>query len=1269
MISCKNVREIGESEYAIKRIGMIVLMTAMLTNSIVYAGSLISDGTGGGALRKVRENVSKSSPSEASPSEASPSEATPSEPQVRMGTPVVEIDFESAEPEDVPSWYTKIKGRLLGGRTHYEFEDRYGNIQHRIYGYYDEETDAEWYECDERGRVTNESQWIDLLWEDWVLAPLRWESAEVGIDITCELSCQLYGVDDHIVNSMDFEVVDSELGENYDGTFYDVWWLGEDLLKHNSPVRYFIYGRAVNAEMEDKWLECTESGVIIDKVNMLKPSQVPSWYIKGSRGTVDLYFFVDRTGCPQYRIYTVSSGIMGWYACDEKGNLSDSRAVDIQSEDMVLAPYRYKSAGITDSELQTFLYGENIEVQQNGRIGSEVLSGSNYDNTRYDFLHIYGNVQEGSDSDSYYLYGTIVNSEIDEADLDPCWYRCDEQGKVLGNALNYKYPDPGIMPLSLSRGADVTAVEKTLAGSSNVTIFTASDIPNGGRLIIDCGLAKKYGNQVAINDYLGASNSKHKVIIFYKADKAWTNLQYYHETWAEGHKWVYAPIDENAYWYAGSKMNLSSHWSWSISEVNAGGYYYDSDSEGSTWSPIPMKTDYFTMVRQHTYGDWSIVKAATCTETGLKKRTCAGCGTAETQVTSALGHLWENNYYTGADDGTYYKRCVRNGCNSKTDVKNNPYTVTFLSNNGEEKAEVQDFVYNITQPLKAHNFKKDHHSFINWSEQPDGSGAVYYDKESVNNLTPVYSGNLQLYAQWQPDQYDITYHDSLDGTQNITKALSYTLNLGELPVFTRPGYTQIGFGTDRTGGEKITEETAVPGSDTTYYAQWSPNQYDLIFHTQDSFWGSRKKTVTYDSAIGILPTPSMEAYKFLGWYAEPYSHIYQEGIMFGEQRPSDLKKAAETDIYQVAGDLQVYAYFTLIYRDIGNGTNQRPGPDGDLDTEDDTFYLNGRDGLAGTRDDKRIYPGQDGQYGTEDDYYMDEKELKIYSGPDKTFQTKDDYRDNKDGTNTRPGQDHEFETADDILAFNGLDGISGTKDDWVDNSCDYPGTNLRPGLDGVFGTEDDEVYWNGPDGKPGTEDDRLIHPGPDGQYGTEDDCYDNKEKQEGTNVRPGPDGIFGTEDDELWMNGPDQLPGTKDDMKYMRGNSSGGSGGFSVGRLVGRSVLKPLFEIGENDGEITSLQSRGLLSSVYMGLNRLKEDQLIIHTETDEVQKELIKKRQETVDMEQENGEEVTDWHQQIKQNYKDTIYYIQMMEFLIILLFLLCISGYLFQTFSKKNM
>ena len=59
-------------------------------------------------------------------------------------------------------------------------------------------------------------------------------------------------------------------------------------------------------------------------------------------------------------------------------------------------------------------------------------------------------------------------------------------------------------------------------------------------------------------------------------------------------------------------------------------------------------------------------------------------------------------------------------------------------------------------------------------------------------------------------------------------------------------------------------------------------------------------------------------------------------------------------------------------------------------------------------------------------------------------------------------------------ASNGLDGLPGTMDDWIDNNENYPDTNLRPGPDGVFGTGDDEVYWNGPDGISGTEDDERC---------------------------------------------------------------------------------------------------------------------------------------------------------------------------------------------------
>ena len=123
------------------------------------------------------------------------------------------------------------------------------------------------------------------------------------------------------------------------------------------------------------------------------------------------------------------------------------------------------------------------------------------------------------------------------------------------------------------------------------------------------------------------------------------------------------------------------------------------------------------------------------------------------------------------------------------------------------------------------------------------------------------------------------------------------------------------------------------------------------------------------------------------------------------------------------------------------------------------------------------------------------------------------------------------------------------------------------------------MYWNGPDGIPGTEDDKKILPGPDGQYGTGDDCYDNGDKQEGTNIRPGPDGIFGTEDDELWLNGPDGIPGTEDDIKYVQRHSSGGGAGYN--RMVGKGAYKSVIEMVDMALEAMEPQQIGLISHFY----------------------------------------------------------------------------------------
>lgn len=615
----------------------------------------------------------------------------------------------------------------------------------------------------------------------------------------------------------------------------------------------------------------------------------------------------------------------------------------------------------------------------------------------------------------------------------------------------------------------------------------------------------------------------------------------------------------------------------------------------------------------HDYGPWTTASNPSCTVQGTQRRTCMDCGSVQTQSTSALGHAFSDGYFMGANDGTYFKRCTRPGCDARTDVKYNPYTVVFDANGGTGYMGSQPFIYQTPAMLQANQYTKDYHTFQGWNRQPDGGGMAYGDGQSVLNLTTAYGDTVTLYAQWLPNSYTIVFTDGIDGKQDVQKSLQYTNKLETIPEITRKGYTFLGFYTQPDGGgTRVTEETDVPPADTTYHAHWSPNVYRITFHIRDAYCSMDGKTVTYDVPIGDLPVPVMEDYRFLGWYALPYGEGNQEGIMYGEALPEPGRNIAASYEYTVDQDMDAFAYFILVFQDQGNGTNQRPGKDGIMGTDDDNLYLNGPDKVAGTRDDQKIYPGDDGAYGTEDDFYLDGERRKHFPGPDFVFGTEDDYRDEGDGTNTRPGPDGIYGTEDDITASNGLDGIPGTADDWMDNSGiypstnrrpgedgifgtgddaiwsngkdglpgteddgfihpgmdgsygtrddwydnhdTYPNTNVRPGLDGEFGTRDDEVWFNGPDGIPGNEDDLILLPGPDGVYGTEDDCYDNRKEQEGTNIRPGKDGVFGTEDDEIWTNGADYIPGTEDDEKYVPYHPGGGSGGSHT---TGKRAYQP----------------------------------------------------------------------------------------------------------------
>ena len=308
--------------------------------------------------------------------------------------------------------------------------------------------------------------------------------------------------------------------------------------------------------------------------------------------------------------------------------------------------------------------------------------------------------------------------------------------------------------------------------------------------------------------------------------------------------------------------------------------------------------------------------------------------------------------------------------------------------------------------------------------------------------------------------------------------------------FLRTGYSFSGWNSQPSGQGTLYQEnqtvqdlTLADGETVRLYAQWTPKTYTVSFDPAGGSCDEEHRVIVYDQPYGHLPEPQKTDYQFLGWLIE-----------------GETELVTDTTVYKRDMDTTLKASWKLLFEDLGNGTNRRPGSDGVFGTEDDHYYYNGRDSQPGTADDLPISAGTDGLFGTGDDFYQNSSNPAIHAGLDRIFDTTDDYIDNGDGTNDRPGEDQ------------------------------------------TWGTEDDEKWWNGEDGIPGTEDDKQIHPGQDGEYGTPDDYIDNGD---GTNDRPGEDQTWGTEDDEKWENGEDGIPGTGDDKEIKPGQEDGTQTGES----------------------------------------------------------------------------------------------------------------------------
>ncbi|WP_164473199.1 InlB B-repeat-containing protein [Clostridium sp. E02] len=227
-----------------KRLGRIVslcLTVALMTTNIGYLPPVNAQPFTGISRKIIEDTDSRATPSTATrleatkttPSEATkatPSEATPS--NADKNFTLVKID---PEDEDIPEYYSQV---TKAGKKFWKFEDRYGAVQYRDYGFIKGEAEFPvWYETDQTGTVTILSDFINPDDEYYDLAPYIYESVKPETSDWEDLSNKIFGDTDTITKfKKDFHTF-----MNWDESNYSIWSVIQ-----KTDLGYFYYGQIQN---------------------------------------------------------------------------------------------------------------------------------------------------------------------------------------------------------------------------------------------------------------------------------------------------------------------------------------------------------------------------------------------------------------------------------------------------------------------------------------------------------------------------------------------------------------------------------------------------------------------------------------------------------------------------------------------------------------------------------------------------------------------------------------------------------------------------------------------------------------------------------------------------------------------------------------------------------------------------------------------------------------------------------------------------------------
>ncbi len=1089
--------------------------------------------------------------------------ATPSDALYKGNTEYEE--FKTEEPQNIPSWYTKV---TFFGKEGYYFIDRDGGKHWRRFGSWGEETTG-WYVSSATGTVSHTL--VDMEEEYYTSAPYLYESSQADEEALNQLKAMLS--DREVTGNAEdkkyqYQVIDPEMGRNYDGSSYDVWWAAEDLNDFSEDPRYFFYGRIKNKKdsQEARWFECRENGSV--KGDYENPnSRGLNVYDYPFTSTVLENFTAEKIGndlkITWYQDYT-SGDHSKWqehsasfqiYLLLNNNQVTGSRRLSAEEHE----DHRYgddnwnkKYGGLVTSHSVpgSTPIPQNIDcvpVIRNNRVSNASLKysscwdesylGGNPDYESTKGIDVYTDVEESANGRTNIVILKNISDKV--TGVFPVfegygWYYWDSSSSGNYSPNNYNWYYSAVMPMGTGTGIAVGKVTVGFDANGGSSSATSGEYISGS-LIGSLPTAVRTG--YVFDGWYTSANGGNR-------------------------------ITENTV-VPSSAVTYYAHWT----PVRYTIHYDGNGAESGTMKDSSHVYDVESSLSRNAFEKPGYTFSGWQMENGVQKAdgSTVRNWTAQDGAVLQLKAIWEVN----------------------------TYTIRFVGANGYTGGSMPDqaITYDKAETLTENAYSKRGYHFTKWSTEEDGTGENYGDQEEVKNLTQKNKDVIFFYTNWEPNTYKVVFNSSGGTCTMREKEVTYNSEIGILPVPKKTNYRFLGW-YHGVSGSRIMENTVYQDAgDVTLTAMWTLEFKDLGNNTnvrpgEDGEYGTGDDEY-YFNGIDLTAGTDDDRAVYAGadkeygteddFYYRDYinAKVYagmdktfatEDDFMEGENhtnyRPgkdcvwdtgddevwydyqdgkpgtsddkqilsgADGKMGTSDDTIEIDGQI-IHCGLDLIfgsvddYIDLKNGSNQRPGADLQWNTGDEEYWTNGADGLPGTEDDKKINPGLDGKYGTQDDHYTDTDGKEVYPGGDNQFGTSDDRKDIGNGTNTNlSGEDVKTNgvdkipgTLDDKPVNPGLDGEYGTQDD---HYTDTDGKEIYPGGDNQFGTSDDrkdvgngtntdlsgeDVKTNGVDKIPGTSDDKPVNPGLDGEYGTQDDHYTDTDGKE---VYPGNDNQFGTEDD------------------------------------------------------------------------------------------------------------------------------------------------------------